>query len=103
MFQCIPDYGFNGTGKRECAVYYHCAGRNGYKKPLYAEGRRKLGKLWENNCYLQRHGVRMIEGSLVDGTFVMPFVDGMSMVKHFRQLMAENKMNFFASSIACGT
>lgn len=64
------------------------------KKPLYAEGRRKLGKLWENNCYLQRHGVRMIEGSLVDGTFVMPFVDGMSMVKHFRQLMAENKNEF---------
>lgn len=64
------------------------------KKPLYAEGRRKLEKLWENNCYLQRHGVRMIEGSLVDGTFVMPFVDGTSMVKYFRQLMAENKNEF---------
>lgn len=64
------------------------------KKPLYAEGRRKLEKLWENNRYLQRHGVRMIEGSLVDGTFVMPFVDGTSMVKYFRQLMAENKNEF---------
>ena len=30
----------------------------------------------------------------MDGTFVMPFVDGMSMVKHFRQLMAENKNEF---------
>ena len=64
------------------------------KKPLYKEGLKKAEALKENNEYLKNRGIGMIEGELSDGAFVMPYVKGVSLVKHFRRLMTEDIQEF---------
>lgn len=65
------------------------------KKPLYPEGRGKLERLKENNCYLRLHGIKMIEGEIVDETFQMPYIKGIPLVTYFRELLTEDRMEFF--------
>lgn len=64
------------------------------KRVLYAEGKEKLKRLFENNQYLQAHGVRMIEAKLEGETFAMPYVAGIPANDYFRSLFVTDTSVF---------
>jgi len=66
------------------------------KKPLYPEGLWKLEKLRDSSDDLKLHGIRMIEGKIVDQTYLMPCVTGTPLVIYFRSLLEENLKEFFS-------
>lgn len=65
------------------------------KVPAYNEGKRKIENLIENNHYLKQHGVRMIEATVVDDSFVMPYLEGMPLSKYFGFLAGTDQQKFF--------
>lgn len=65
------------------------------KLPAYEEGKGKIEKLLENNCYLKQHGVKMIEAETEGDAFVMPYVEGMPLAKYFRHLALTDRPEFF--------
>lgn len=65
------------------------------KLPAYEEGKKKIGELLENNRYLEQHGVRMIEAKAERDSFVMPYVEGVPLVKYFRSLAVTDREEFF--------
>lgn len=64
------------------------------KRALYPEGRGKLQQLFDNNRYLQAHGVRMIEAGLEGDAFVMPYVPGVPANDYFRELFVTDQQAF---------
>jgi len=64
------------------------------KRALYPEGGEKLKRLYENNQYLQAHGVRMIEAKIEKDAFVMPYVSGIPANDYFRTLFAQDRAAF---------
>ncbi len=64
------------------------------KRALYPEGKEKLGKLFDNNRYLQARGVRMIEAKLEEDAFVMPYVPGIPANDYFRTLFVTDRAAF---------
>ncbi len=64
------------------------------KRALYPEGEEKLQRLFENNQYLQAHGVRMIEAKIEKNAFVMPYVSGIPANDYFRMLFATDQDAF---------
>ena len=65
------------------------------KKPLYDEGVCKLAELAKNSRYLQEHGIRMIEGRVKDHSYIMPYVNGIPLVRYFRLLAKTDKQKFY--------
>lgn len=59
------------------------------KRALYQEGREKINRLYENNRYLEAHGVKMIEAWTEEEVFVMPYVTGTPMNDYFRSLLLQ--------------
>lgn len=64
------------------------------KRPLYREGNGKLKRLEECSRDLQNHGVNMVSAEIADGAFIMPYVQGVPLVKYFRLLAAKDKEEF---------
>lgn len=64
------------------------------KRALYPEGEEKLQQLFDNNQYLQAHGVRMIEAKLEGEAFVMPYVSGIPANDYFRTLLLQDRETF---------
>lgn len=64
------------------------------KRALYPEGEEKLQRLFNNNQYLQAHGVRMIEAKLEEEAFVMPYISGTPANDYFRTLLAQDREAF---------
>ncbi len=64
------------------------------KRALYSEGEEKLQRLFENNQYLQAHGVRMIEAKIEKNAFVMPYVSGIPANDYFRTLFVKDRDAF---------
>ncbi len=64
------------------------------KRALYPKGEEKLQRLFENNQYLQAHGVRMIEAKIEKNAFVMPYVSGIPANDYFRTLFAKDRDAF---------
>ncbi len=65
------------------------------KIPAYEEGKAKIERLLENNRYLQKCGVNMIEGKKKGDSFLMPYVAGTPLIKYFRSLAETDKEKFF--------
>lgn len=64
------------------------------KKPVYPEGKVKLGQLLENNIYLQNHRVKMIDAYLDEEAFVMPYMHGEPVTDYFRRILGQGKELF---------
>ena len=64
------------------------------KRPVYDEGTQKLGQLMENTLYLQKRGVKMVEGALEENAFIMPYIKGEPVTDYFRRLLCEDKELF---------
>lgn len=64
------------------------------KKPLYEEGKKKLERLMQYTTDLQRHGVKMVDARLEDGSYVMPYIQGEPATNYFRRLLCEDKERF---------
>ena len=64
------------------------------KRPVYAEGIKKLDCLMENNVYLQQHGVKMIDAVREENAFVMPYVQGEPVTDYFRNLLCKDTRLF---------
>lgn len=65
------------------------------KKPAFAEGKDKVWKLMDNHTFLQKHGIRMIEGHEEHGSYVMPYIKGIPLAKYFRALAATDQEVFY--------
>lgn len=66
------------------------------KRALYKDGVKKLYQLADNNKYLQKHGIHMIDARLDNNSLVMPFVDGIPLVTYFRELIKSDKEKFLS-------
>jgi len=64
------------------------------KKSLYAGGHRKPEQLMEYTADLQRHGIKMIDARVENGSYVMPYVQGEPATDYFRRLLCEDKELF---------
>lgn len=65
------------------------------KIPVYAEGSDKTKKLMDNTCYLQKNGIKMVEAEIIGDSFIMPYVEGTSLLKYFRDLAKTDKQEFY--------
>ncbi len=64
------------------------------KKPVYTEGGDKIKQIAENNIFLQEHGVKMVEGSIIEGSFLMAYQQGISALEYFRTLIYSDQKLF---------
>lgn len=58
------------------------------KRAVYEEGKAKLEQLLENNRYLQKHGVNMIDADIEGDAYVMPYVQGGAVTEHLRRTLS---------------
>lgn len=65
------------------------------KRPAYEDYGAKAKSLVENARYLKAHGIGMIEGEEKEGAYVMPYVEGVPLAKHFRRLAEEDREEFY--------
>lgn len=64
------------------------------KRALYKEGMAKLKQLSDNNAYLSKHGVHMIDAKVSGDDLVMPYITGMPVNEYFRDLIQHDKEAF---------
>lgn len=64
------------------------------KRPVYAEGIKKLDCLMKNTSDLQQHGIKMIEVKRVQDGLIMPYVHGEPVTDYFRKLLSKDKELF---------
>lgn len=60
------------------------------KKALYPEGKNTIERLYENNVYLQKHNVPMVDMTFKGDRVEMPFVEQESALAHFRRLFLQD-------------
>ena len=77
------------------------------KKPVYQEGRYKINELMDNNIYLSKHGVCMVDTvlkkqSVTDGggntgndAIIMPYIQEKSALEYLRELLVDDTGLFF--------
>lgn len=77
------------------------------KKAVYKEGKHKINELMENNAYLAKHGVDMVDAVLKKGdvsadgdnagndAIIMPYIHEMSALTYLRKLLAADTRLFF--------
>ncbi len=65
------------------------------KRPAYEDHGAKAKSLVENARYLNAHGIGMIEGEEKGGAYIMPYVKGIPLAKHFRRLAEEDREEFY--------
>ena len=64
------------------------------KRPLYAQGYKKLEELVERAQYLREHGIKVVDGKLWQGAYIMPYVKGEPATDYLRRLLLEDKSLF---------
>lgn len=64
------------------------------KRAVYEEGHKKLECLFENNIYLQKHGIKMVEACIEGDAYVMPYVQGEAVTDYFRRILCKDKELF---------
>lgn len=65
-----------------------------YKKALYASGLKQLEKLDSNHKYLQKRGIKTIDGEIIKNSYVMPYVNAELANVYLRDLASVNKEEF---------
>ena len=60
------------------------------KKALYDEGRERLNRLVKNNEDLKAHGVQVVDGKIVQDSFVMSYIKGEIVTNYFRRILKED-------------
>lgn len=66
------------------------------KKALYPEGTAHLRTLYENMQSLSERGVPVVTGQIVDGSYIMPYVDAMLATKYLKQALRKERDLFIA-------
>lgn len=64
------------------------------KKAVYEEGGAKLQTLWENNEDLKKRGISVIDATLTENSYIMPYVKGENATDYFRVLLKTDKNLF---------
>lgn len=64
------------------------------KKALYPEGQWKLQRLMENNVYLQRHGIPVIDAQIEKNAYIMPYIDAQIATEYFQNLLRNSREEF---------
>ncbi len=64
------------------------------KRPIYEEGITKVQELMENNLYLKKHGICMVDACKENEAFIMPYVDAISLTDYFRDLIQTDLSKF---------
>lgn len=64
------------------------------KRAVYEEGHKKLECLLENNIYLQKHGIKMVEACIEGDAYVMPYMQGEAVTDYFRRILCKDKELF---------
>lgn len=65
------------------------------KRAVYEEGKGKLKQLLDNNTYLQKQGVNMIDAGIEGEAYVMPYVQGEAVTEYLRRILSTDKELFF--------
>ncbi len=65
------------------------------KKALYKEGLPKLEAMQDNLLDLRERGIHVVDANIVDGCFVMPFVDAPIAMNALKDLAKNNKEVFY--------
>lgn len=64
------------------------------KRALYPQGQKKIRILAENEAYLRKHGVPVVEARLEQNTYVMPYMEDEIATDYFRKLLRNDKNAF---------
>lgn len=70
------------------------SGNSVAKKALYPEGRCKLQRLMENDTYLRRHGIPVIDAHIEKDAYVMPYIHAQIATEYFCELLRNNREAF---------
>ena len=81
-------------GKSEAMQTIICADKKVYKIPLYEEGQIKVQKLICHGEQLKSRGIAVVDASLEDGVYKMPFMPYETGQKHLKKLLFEDKDAF---------
>lgn len=57
------------------------------KKALYPEAQHKINVLAENDAYLKKHKVPVVEARIENGAYVMPYIDAVIATDYFREVL----------------
>lgn len=66
------------------------------KRALYPEGRKKVIAMAENEAYLRRHGVPVVEARLENNAYVMPYIEAEIATDYFRELLKKDRDVFIS-------
>lgn len=71
-------------------------GRDGCvrKKAIYAEGVQSLKQLQENHADLKNHGISVVDGTIENDTYVMPYVEAELAMLYLQELLRRDKEAF---------
>ena len=69
-------------------------GNSVVKKALYPEGRWKLQRLMENDTYLRRHGIPVIDAHIEKDAYIMPYIEAQIATEYFRKLLRNSREAF---------
>lgn len=64
------------------------------KQAMYPEGEARLAVLSQNMQDLKKRGISVVPSAMIDGKFVMPYVQGEIAVSYFQRLIKEDKELF---------
>ncbi len=64
------------------------------KRALYPEGQQKINVLAENEVYLRKHGVPVVEARLEKNAYVMPYIEATIATDYFRELLKSDRNAF---------
>lgn len=81
-------------GKCEAMQTVICADNTVCKRPLYEEGKEKLNHLLCHGEQLKSRGIAVVDASLEDGVYKMPFMAYETGQKHLKKLLFEDKEKF---------
>ncbi len=70
------------------------SGNSVAKKALYPEGRCKLQRLMENDTYLRRHGIPVIDAHIEKDAYVMPYIHAQIATEYFCELLRNSREAF---------
>ncbi|MBR2179779.1 MAG: adenylyltransferase/cytidyltransferase family protein [Selenomonadaceae bacterium] len=65
------------------------------KRAIYPEGKQRLKNLEENIQDLKSHGVSVVNGKLINDSYIMPYIKAETGDVYLKRLLRENKEKFF--------
>lgn len=81
-------------GREEAMATLIRRGNSVTKKALYPEGQCKLQRLMENDAYLRRHGIPVIDAHIEKDAYVMPYIEAQIATEYFRGLLRNSREEF---------